>query len=148
MLPHWRIGEDVEVVNLKPDRRNGLFAAPMAGAYAMPGLAVVVIMELAEPAPIKYIPLVIINVELHVAEPADTLIVSPTVAFVTQVFTDAWSGVVVHVGLDPVQAAKRLPIIKRLNKQTNATNFNDLVMLSLYAVPLQIEQKSESNKIT
>ena len=81
MLPHWRIGEDVEVVNLKPDRRNGLFAAPMAGAYAMPGLAVVVIMVLAEPAPIRLTPFVITNPVFHVSEPAGTFMVSPLAAF-------------------------------------------------------------------
>ena len=53
MLPHWRIGADVVVVNLKPDNLNGLSSAPMAGAYIIAGLAVVVITVFADPAPIR-----------------------------------------------------------------------------------------------
>jgi hypothetical protein len=49
--------------------------------------------------------LVNVSVLAHVAEPAETLIVSLREALETQLDTLAKSGVLVHVGLNPVQAA-------------------------------------------
>jgi hypothetical protein len=80
MLPHWRMGDDEVVVNLKPDNLNGLSGAPTEGEYAIPGVAVVVIIVFSEPEPIKYMPLLIVSVDVHVALPEATFIVSPTVA--------------------------------------------------------------------
>ena len=57
------------------------------------------------PAPIILTCLVTVMPDDHVADPTLTLIVSPSTAFVTQVLTLETSGVLVQVGLDPVQAA-------------------------------------------
>ena len=46
----------------------------------------------------------IVTPVVHAALPAETLIVSPELALAMQVATLAWSGVVVQVGDDPVQA--------------------------------------------
>ena len=83
LVPHWRIGRlsPVALLNLNPDSRNGLSADPIGGAYAIPGCAVVVIMVLAEPAPIRLMPFVMFSVLFQVAEPAGTFMVSPLAAF-------------------------------------------------------------------
>ena len=48
---------------------------------------------------------VTVTVDVHVSVPALTFIVSPREALLTHVAKDVLSGVVVHVGLEPVQAA-------------------------------------------
>jgi hypothetical protein len=66
------------------------------------------------PAPImlKPLPLMVIALD-HVADPADTLIVSPLLAFFTQLCMLERSGVEVQVGLDPVHAAIAGDAIKK-----------------------------------
>ena len=54
-------------------------------------------------APAKVTALELETFVVHVAEPAATLIVSPAVAFVRQVWTLAEAGEVLQVGDDPVQ---------------------------------------------
>src|SRR5215831_8729383 len=57
------------------------------------------------PAPRRTIALLMLSVELQVADPADTITVSPVAALFTQEFTLAKSGVADQLGLAPVQAA-------------------------------------------
>jgi len=54
----------------------------------------------------------------HDALPLDILMVSPAVALVMHVWTEAESGVVVHVGEEPVQAARvEVAINRRSNRR-------------------------------
>ena len=64
-------------------------------------------ITLAAPAPTSFTGLVIKSGVVHVAEPADTLIVSPVEALDTQLLTLVSSGVELHVGLLPVHCARR-----------------------------------------
>jgi len=61
-----------------------------------------VILVAPTPAPFKVRALLIVTL-VHEALPEETLIVSPELALLMQVCTLLWSGVVVHVGLEPVQ---------------------------------------------
>src|SRR5215472_17574678 len=54
-------------------------------------------------APMRLTPVLAVTCVDHVAEPAEMLIVSPAFALFKQVWTLFESGVVVHVGLVPVQ---------------------------------------------
>ena len=68
---------------------------------------VMVMVRLSRPGPTSDTPLVNVSVLLHgsVPSPAVTLIVSPREAEDTHELVDAKSGVLVHVGLEPVHVA-------------------------------------------
>lgn len=61
---------------------------------------------LPAPVPMSLMSLPDHDTELHVPDPAPTLIVSPLWALAMQLCTLAWSIVEVQLGVEPVQAAK------------------------------------------
>src|SRR4029453_16768945 len=72
------------------------------------------------PAPASVMSLLISTDDDHVADPAETLIVSPFFAFETQLATLVRSGVLVHVGLPPVQAALTRGAVRRSTSAGNS----------------------------
>ena len=91
-------------LKLNPLTRISVATATGLRSMSMSPPVPLVIVVLPIPAPIRLMCLEMDNVEAQVAVPAWTLIVSPATAFVTQALTLAKSGVLVHVGLDPVHA--------------------------------------------
>jgi len=66
----------------------------------------------------------------QVALPALTLMVSPLAALFMQVCTLLWSGVLVHVGLDPVhEAAANKGHRKTLTARTNHAARGDFILI-------------------
>jgi hypothetical protein len=81
------------------------------------------------PAPFNVTALLIVRAPaFQVALPAETLIVLPVLAFAMQVAILPESGVLVHVGVEPVQAAVAGRLKAALSRIINGIHFRGMVI--------------------